>query len=30
VNTVAMPAILVAFQRKLAETVDEVEVEAIA
>ena len=30
VITVAMPAILVAFQRKLAETVDEVEVEAIA
>jgi thiamine monophosphate kinase len=30
VITVAMPAILVAFQSKLAETVDEVEVEAIA
>jgi len=30
VITVAMPAILVAFQRRLAETVDEVEVEAIA
>ena len=30
VITVAMPAILVAFQRKLAETFDEVEVEAIA